>query len=324
MEITTERFDRARERIRAGDADGLAALLAKEPELVRARRAGAETHYEGYFHRPTLLHHLAGNPLEVPVPANACELARVLLDRGAEVDAVTDQGPAQPNDVGWTTLGLAATSSEARASGVQRELCELLVARGADVNARRGGALMGALYYGETEAAAHLVELGADVDLVAAAGLGRLDLVERHLARAAGVAPRERELTPDAHRLVHYSLVPLPARESRADVLALALCYAAKGGHTEVAERLIELGADVDARAWFDHRATPLHWAVLGDRPDTVRRLLDRGADPELRDASFDSTPAGWARHLERARCAEALETNEPRRADEDDRGAGA
>ena len=132
----------------------------------------------------------------------------------------------------------------------------------------------------------------------------------------------ERALTPDAHRLVHYSLGPLPARESRADVLALALCYAAKGGHTDVAERLLELGADVDARAWFDHRATPLHWAVIGDAPESVRWLLGRGADPEVRDASFDSTPAGWARHLGRARCAEALETKRPRRAD--DRGAGA
>lgn len=289
-----ESLARARAALAAGDPAALEVLLGHEPELAQARWPGAEVPYDGYFHRATLLHHVSGNPLVVPVPASAVSLATVLLERGATVDALTEAGPSQPGDIGWTTLGLVATSATARAAGVQRELLELLVARGADLDARGGGALMGALYYGEEAAAHWLVEQGADVDLVAAAGLGRLDLMEGFV-RADGL------LAPDAHHLVHYSLVRAPAHEARADVLGLALCYAVKLGRLDAAERLVELGASVDARPYHDHRATPLHWAVIGDEPRAVAWLLARGADRGVRDATHRATPAEWARHLGRA-----------------------
>jgi len=297
----THSFVRARATIAGGDLEGLARLLDVEPALATARWPGEEVPYDGYFHRATLLHHVSGNPLESPVPDNAVDLALLLVDRGAEVDAVTAQGPSQPNDVGWTTLGLVATSGVAREAGVQRALLDALVERGADVDARNGGALVGALYYGEREAAARLVEHGADVDMVAAAGLGRLDLVDRHVG-ADGT------LSTDAHRLVHYGLVPLPPEETLDHVLSLALVYAAKGGHVPVLERLVDLGGSVDSRPPFDHRATLLHWAVLGDQPDAVRWLLRNGADAEARDTSFHSTPLGWARHLGRPACGAILE----------------
>lgn len=290
----------AREALRRGDDRALSTLLGTTGGLVHARWPGADVPYDGYFHRSTLLHHVSGNPLVDPVPPNAVELARLLVQHGADVDAVTEQGPSQPGDIGWTTLGLVATSAAARTAGVQAELLEALVAWGADVDARGGGALMGALYYGEAAAAAQLVELGADVDLVAASGLGRLDLVERFVD-ANG------EPTADAHHLVHYSLVPLPERETPADVLGLALCYAVKLGHPALAERLVELGADVDARPPLDHRAAPLHWAVVGDQPSCVAWLLERGADRAVRDVTHHGTPLEWARHLGREACGALL-----------------
>ena len=111
----------------------------------------------------------------------------------------------------------------------------------------------------------------------------------------------------DAEFLAHYSQVPLPANESDDDVLALALCYAVKFGHVEIADTLLTAGADINARPPFDHAATPLHWAVLGDQPDCIRWLLERGADPSLCDTTWKSTPRGWAEALDKPESLSAL-----------------
>jgi catechol 2,3-dioxygenase-like lactoylglutathione lyase family enzyme len=44
----------------------------------------------------------------------------------------------------------------------------------------------------------------------------------------------------------------------------------------------------------FEHRRTPLHLAVLGNRPDMVALLLELGADPGLRD-DRGNTPLNYA-----------------------------
>jgi len=273
----------------AGDAAGLERLLRAEPTLVHARVMSAEGHYCGYFHQATLLHHVAGNPLIRPLPTAVAELARLVLEFGAEVDAATRPGPAQPDDIGWSTLGLVATSNAAHRAGHQRTLLELLLARGADIDFRNGGPLVGALYYGEAEAARFLVERGARYDLVTSAGLGRVDLMERFV-RDDGT------LAPDAHALVHYSQVrDRPA--SRADILGLALVFASMGGHRDAAAWLLDRGASVQARPPFDHAATPLHWAALRGHAEVASFLLDRGADRSVRDTSFNDTPQGWAEY---------------------------
>jgi ankyrin repeat protein len=48
----------------------------------------------------------------------------------------------------------------------------------------------------------------------------------------------------------------------------------------EIADFLLDHGADVDARC-IDHKSTPAQYA-LADRPDVCRRLLDRGAMPDI------------------------------------------
>lgn len=271
-------LDAALDAFYAGDGSALDALL--DDALVRARVASSTGPYCGYFHHATLLHHVAGNPKIKPLPANTVALATQILDRGAAVDAATDAGPAQPDDLGWSTLGLVASSDEARTAGFQRDLLALLHARGADLDFRDGGPLMGALYYREHDAAAWLVDHGARVDLVAAAGLGRVDLMEQH----------------DAHTLVHYSL-HRARPQTRAEVLSLALCYACHGGHDAAARWLLDAGASPSARAPFDHDATPLHWAALHGHAALADELLARGADRSVRDRTYGATPAGWATH---------------------------
>lgn len=273
----------------AGDAAEIERRLGADPALVHARVSSAEGPYCGYFHEATLLHHVAGNPLIRPLPAATVELSRLLLDLGAEVDAATRPGPAQPDDIGWSTLGLVATSLTARQAGHQRALLELLLARGADLDFRNGGPLVGALYYSEADAARWLVERGARHDLVTAAGLGRVDLMERFV-RADGT------LTDDAHALVHYSQVRVRP-SSRAEILGLALVFASMGGQRAAVAWLLDRGADVHARPPFDHNATALHWAALRGHAEVIALLLDGGADRTARDTSFGATPQGWAEH---------------------------
>jgi ankyrin repeat protein len=295
----------ARDHLLAGDRRGLERLLSQRPELVKERVLSVDPPYDGYFHGATLLHHAPGNPRIVDLPGDIVSLTALVLDRGAEVDAVTLQGPTQPDDIGWTALGLAATSGMAREAGHQADLMELLLDRGADPDARNGGCLMGALYYGESHAAELLVRRGARVDLVAAAGIGDVATVRERLAALQEVS----DGGPDAEadRLAHYSLVSWPDDADAADLLGLALTYAALHGRVEAMRVLLEGGADPNHRPPFDHGATPLHWAVMGDRAESVTVLLDAGADPDARDRSFRSTPAGWADHLGRRKAAAAL-----------------
>ena len=69
-----------------------------------------------------------------------------------------------------------------------------------------------------------------------------------------------------------------------------ALHCAARAGHLEVLEFLLDSGALIDARC---HRLIrPLHWAAMYGHLDVVRMLLERGAqvDPRL-DRALDARP---------------------------------
>lgn len=291
------RLVEARGRLLAGDDEGLRAALDATPDLVRIRFSTTDAPYDGYFHGATLLHHVAGNPAFSELPGNVVDLARLLLRRGSEVDAVTLQGPGQPNDIGWTTLGLVATSATARTAGSQRALMEVLLEAGADVDARNGGSLIGALYYGESQAARYLADQGARTDLVAAAGLGDTDRLTRSLEDG----------DPPSDRLAHYGLAEWPDDAGDRERLGLALIYASLHGQIEAMKVLMEAGADPNHRPPFDHHGTALHWAVMGDQAGAVRVLLEAGADPSARDRSFASTPEGWARHLGKTEALGAL-----------------
>ena len=68
---------------------------------------------------------------------------------------------------------------------------------------------------------------------------------------------------------------------------------AARNGHTEVVEYLLDHGALVDAKGVFG--ATGLHWAAINGHRETVELLIARGANLTIRDERFDGTPESWA-----------------------------
>lgn len=293
-------FLAARDALLANDLAELERLLSADPGLVHQRHDGIAVPYNGYFFAATLLHHVAGNPTIRDVPPDGVPLARLLLRYGAEVNALTRAGPDQPTDIGWTTLGLVATSGLPGAMA----LMDVLLEAGADVDAPNGGALRGALYYHQRDCAAALVAHGARVDLACAAGLGRLDLIEAMLAHGV-------EALPTLPRLAHYSQVPLPEPVRGEDLMAVALAMAAQHGQVAVIERLLATGIAVDVRPHYDHRGTAMHYAALGDQPAAITVLLRHGADPTLTDATYASTPAGWARHMGRVAALAALPNRE-------------
>ena len=84
------RFETAVEAVISGDVAALRSMLHENPQLVRARSTRR--------HHATLLHYVAANGVEggrQKTPANAVEVAKILLDAGAEVDALADMYEAK-------------------------------------------------------------------------------------------------------------------------------------------------------------------------------------------------------------------------------------
>jgi ankyrin repeat protein len=237
-------FESAVDAIVEGEVVALRSLLLAHPELVRARSTrGSEA---------TLLHYTAANGVEThrqKTPPNVVEIASILLDAGAEVDA-----PHQPGGSTGpgTALGLVATSEHAARAGVQIALLERLRDAGADVDGAPGGwrPTEAALANARPEAAAWLADHGARVTVVEAAGLGR---GERVAELFDGETPRRREL---------------------------ALIYAAMYGHVAVMEWLLDHGVDVAAQ----DGQTALHLAAHGGHLEAMKLLLSRGAPLEAKN----------------------------------------
>ena len=111
-----ETFESGVECLLEGDIDNLAFLLKKNPKLIH--RASK------YAHRATLLHYLAANGVETwrqRVPANASDIARLLIKFGADVNATaTVYGGT------YTTLELLLTSAHPAAAGIADDLADVL------------------------------------------------------------------------------------------------------------------------------------------------------------------------------------------------------
>ena len=78
---------------------------------------------------------------------------------------------------GGTTMGLVITSKQASDAGVSGPLMDLLLERGATLDLKKPGALDAPLANHAPRAAERMIELGAKADILAAAALGRMDLL---------------------------------------------------------------------------------------------------------------------------------------------------
>jgi ankyrin repeat protein len=190
------------------------------------------------------------------------------------------------------------------------------------------GQLAWAVTHGMTERVRLLVEHGVDVtaplDGVTATSMaattGHADLVDYLVAH--GAPPLD---LPPADAFVAAALAadrprlgrlladhPGLAGELRAARPAL-ITWAAACGNPAAVEILAELGFDVNAKGRTDVPSdqpwqTALHKAAEDGNVELARTLLRLGADPDIRDHRFDSTPLGWARHFGQQSIIELLE----------------
>jgi ankyrin repeat protein len=277
---TVERVRATQEGQREGSPEVLAALDAMERGDVEALRAqlDASPSLAGRVHTgawATLLEALA-QPDVVPFDR---DIAALLVERTDDL-----VGP----------LGLAACFDRS-------ELVRLLLESGADAvpDPDRGlTPLEAALYHGSRRSAELIAERGiSPLELWSAAGLGRIDLMQRLLDEP----PRHRPNLAD----VGWQPGPPPA-DDRQTILDEALCFAALNGRVDACEWLLERGAAVNGAPYLG--MTPLHFAACFDRPNVVKLLRNHGADTTLRDRIHGGTPAGWAHHAGRTGLAALLE----------------
>jgi len=139
------RFDEVLARLDAGDVERLRELLAEEPGLVRARVTSDVSPYDGYFHRATLLHHVAGNSVRGDIPDAIVEVVRVVLAAGADPNTGCGGGPSQLNTGGGTTLGLVTSGAQAHMRGHTEALMDVLIEFGATLDP--DGGMFGTLYH---------------------------------------------------------------------------------------------------------------------------------------------------------------------------------
>jgi ankyrin repeat protein len=73
------------------------------------------------------------------------------------------------------------------------------------------------------------------------------------------------------------------------------IAHAARNNHLAAVRVMLAAGLPVDALG--QHRATPLHWAAFHGNVEMAREILRYDPPLELTDADFNSTPLGWAIH---------------------------
>jgi ankyrin repeat protein len=200
------------------------------------------------------------------------QIAQILLDAGAEIDAMADMYG------GSTTLGLIATSIHPLLAGVQPALIETFIERGARVDGGfeeentggyTRGAVNGCLANGRFEAAELLARRGARLDLEGAAGLGRLDLVKSFFNDDGGLKPT-----------------------ATGEQLKMGFIWACEYGQREVVEFLLRRGIKPGEK----HRGqTGLHWAAIGGHAGLVKLLIDHKFPADQKDDEHEGTPLGWA-----------------------------
>ncbi len=251
---------------------------------------------------------LGGGERDEPAHPEAVELVTMLLDAGADPNdnqafynrqfrpddshlrPLLEHGAGQPHRSPWRErLGTAYPSpvemvGEHLRTAAQHGFTDrvrLLLAYGVDPNTRGYHPILGdqtayelALRNGHLEA----------VELLAAAG-GRSDRIgEPDLLLSAALAG-------DAEGVSRRRSHAADLVAGRPDALRLA----GEQHGVEAVRQLLDLGYGIDA-AGPDGR-TALHEAALRGDVEFCDWLLERGADPGLRDRDFGGTPADWANH---------------------------
>jgi ankyrin repeat protein len=227
--------------------------------------------------------------------------ARLLLGAGAQATL--------PNRYGLTPIAIAAANGSATLLG-------LLLDAGADANAPDPAGetpLMSATRVGRADAVTLLLDRGANVDasdatyqqtaLMVAVRENHPDIVKLLVARGASVNARTRVgrtpswVLPNSQPGFGHGIGIVrggsPDRGRRAPTPGgmTPLLYASRDGRMETVRMLLDAGADINSRD--ANEITPLITAITNNHPDIARYLIERGADIKAVDW-YGRTPL-WA-----------------------------
>jgi cytohesin len=249
-------------------------------------------------------------PLPTAVGEKNMGMVEYLIDHGADVDF---------NDGGWTLL------MESFSSG--KEMVKLLIDRGADIHVRCewvGGvtALHRAIRYSYRDIAELLIQRGLDVNAgpwtplhVAADEKDRLEMTEFLIQKGADVnAKDQRDRTPlfeatnSGNKEVAELLIAKGANvNAKRNSGETPLHAAVTDNNKDLAELLISKDADVNAKN--DYGRTPLHFAVLRANKDIVEVLIANKVTLDAEDKG-GVTPLGLAEERGQSEIAELLREN--------------
>jgi ankyrin repeat protein len=248
----TEPFLAAFRALQSGDVAALNGLLRGNPRLARERGTNGNT-----------LLNLAVSLAAKAAPDVGLALVEALLAAGADVN--------DPNDRGSTPLHQAAYSN-------QCAIAARLIQSGADLDAEAHGSggtpLIFALFWGHREVSDLLGRhSAAPGNLRACAGLGDRDLVERCFRGETALTAEA--CTARGFYRPHSGFPDWQPSSDPQEVLDEALVWACKSGRMEVLPRLLRAGARLDADPY---RGTPLIWAAVCNRMETAAWLMDHGA----------------------------------------------
>jgi len=137
-------------------------------------------------------------------------------------------------------------------------------------------------------------------DLPHAAGMGNLPRVKQWFdesgAPALGDVENHYPCSPymPNGRVDEYALQWGAQREQR--VLDVAFAWSVMNSHFDVADFLLDHGADINT-TWSSHEpASILHELVFHANYESMAFLIERGIDMTIQDYRWNGTAAGWAR----------------------------
>lgn len=267
------------------------------------------------------------SPLYLAVIGQHYDIAKMLIDQGADVNAVNAKA------IGATPLMIAASRQNL-------DITLLLLDNGADVDlvdVNNDPAINWAAYYGYTDMVEFLISRGASTNITGhgtprqiAIRRGHQDLVELlsdysptddELALLSAVEEDDLDAfeqaldngsSPDSRDETGRPIIGMVARQGLSDfVQALIgagadvdqpddigftpLMEAAREGQVEAANLLLSAGADANHRSEPSALGFfPMHVAALSDNQEMIELLLAFGADADPRDRN-SMTPMMWA-----------------------------
>ena len=138
-------------------------------------------------------------------------------------------------------------------------------------------------------------------DLPHAAGMGNLARVKQWFDESGAPALGDVENHYPCSPYMPKDRVDEYARQWGAQrvqrVLDVAFAWSVINSHFDVADFLLDHGADINT-TWSSHEpASILHELVFHGNYEAMRFLIDRGIDMTIEDYRWNATAQGWARH---------------------------